>query len=196
MEANMVSDELKQELLEKYKDINVDYDWWDSTYEDFKVDMDTKGIHVDEINFSGFWSQGDGASFTGSVFVGQFAKFMEVHDLCERYPAAKFFADHSELRLDVFRLTSHYCHENSVSIALRDITGNPYDDFTPRWEIYDTMQTLLDSEYAALELDCEEIVKGYMQELYSRLQKEYEYLTSEEVVWETIVSNELHLEAA
>jgi hypothetical protein len=121
---------------------------------------------------------------------------MEVHDLCERYPAAKFFADQSELRLDMFRLTSHYCHENSVSVALRDITGNPYDDLTTRWEIYDTMQTLLDSEYAQLELDCEDIVKGYMQELYSRLQKEYEYLTSEEVVWESIVANELHLETA
>jgi hypothetical protein len=196
MEATMVSDELKQELLERYYEINVDHDWWDCTYEDFKVDMDTKGIHVEDINFSGFWSQGDGASFTGAVFVGQFAKFMEVHDLCERYPAAKFFADQSELRLDMFRNTSHYCHENTINVVLHDITGNPYDDFTPRWEIYDTMQTLLDSEYAALELDCEEIVKGYMQELYSRLQKEYEYLTSEEVVWETIVSNELHLEAA
>jgi hypothetical protein len=196
MEANMVSDELKQELLERYRDINVDYDWWDSIYDDFKVDMDIKGIHVDKMYFSGFWSQGDGACFEGVVFVNQFAKFMEVHDLCERYPAAKFFADQSELCVQIAKESHHYCHENTVNVYLRDSTGNPYDDFTPRWEIYDTMQTLLDSEYAALELDCEEIIKGYMQELYSRLQKEYEYLTSEEVVWESIVANELHLEAA
>jgi hypothetical protein len=58
------------------------------------------------------------------------------------------------------------------------------------------MQTLFESEFALLELDCEEIIKDYMHELYSRLRKEYEYLTSEEVVWESIVANELHLEAA
>jgi hypothetical protein len=58
------------------------------------------------------------------------------------------------------------------------------------------MQTLFESEFALLELDCEEILKGYMQELYSRLRKEYEYLTSKEAIWETIVANELHLETA
>lgn len=192
----MVSDELKQELLERYHDINVDYDWWDSIYDDFKVDMDTKGIHVEDIYFSGFWSQGDGACFTGAVFVDKFTKFMEVHELCERYPAAKFFADNSDLSISISKESHYYSHENTVSVYLRDTTGNPYDEMTPRWEIYDTMQTLFESEFAMLELDCEEIIKGYMHDLYKRLRKEYEYLTSEEVVWETIVSNELHLEAA
>jgi hypothetical protein len=196
MEVTMVSDELKQELLERYHDINVDYDWWDSTYEDFMVDMSTKGINVDKMYFSGFWSQGDGACFEGAVFVNQFAKFMEIHGLCDKYPAAKFFADQSELCVQIAKESHHYCHENTVNVYLRDTTGNPYDDFTTRWEIYDTMQTLFESEFALLELDCEEIIKDYMHELYSRLRKEYEYLTSEEVVWESIVANELHLQAA
>jgi hypothetical protein len=192
----MVSEELKQELLERYHDINVDHEWWDYVYDDFRVDMTTKGIHVEDINFSGFWSQGDGACFTGAVYVDKFAKFMEVHGLDEKYPAARFFADHSDLSLYLSRESHYYCHENTIGVYLRDTTGNPYDEFTTRWEIYDTMQTLFESEFALLELDCEEIVKDYMHGLYKQLQKEYEYLTSEEAVWETILANDLHKEAA
>jgi hypothetical protein len=192
----MVSDELKQELLEQYYDINVQYDWWDCVYDDFKTDMAEKGVYVDNIYFSGFWSQGDGACFEGSVYVADFAKFMDAHDLSSRYPASKFFADHSELRLDIAKVNRHYCHENTVDVSIYDITGNPYDEGTTRWDIYDTMQTLFETEVELLTLDCEEIVKNYMQNLYSKLNKEYEYLTSEEVVWETIVANELHLQVA
>jgi hypothetical protein len=196
MDADSMADEVKQSLIEQYHDINVDYDWWDCAYEDFKQQMSEKGIHVENIYFSGFWSQGDGACFEGAVYVADFANFMDIHNLSEKYPASKFMADWSELHLQISKEASHYCHENTVGVYLRDNTGNPYEDFSPRWEIYDTMQTLFDSEFAQLELDCEEIVKGYMQDLYRTLQKEYEYLTSAEVVWETIVANDLHKEVA
>lgn len=192
----MVSDEMKQELLEKYYDINVDHDWWDCVYEDFKTDMLEKGIRVDEINFSGFWSQGDGASFIGIINNPDMAKFMDAHDLSSRYPAARYFCQFDEVWVNLYRNSSRYCHENTVSISLHDTTGNPYDEGGTRWDIYDTMQTLFDTEYAQLELDCEEILRGYMQDLYRKLGKEYEYLTSEEVVWDTIVANELHKEVA
>ena len=31
-----LSDKAKQKAIEKFYDINVDYDWWDSVYEDAK----------------------------------------------------------------------------------------------------------------------------------------------------------------
>lgn len=190
----MVSDERKQELLEQYHDINVSYDWWDCIYDDFKSDMLEKGIEVDEINFSGFWSQGDGASFTGTVHYKDMAKFMDAHDLSTKYPAARYFCQFDELGINVYRCSSHYYHENTVTASLYDSTGNPYDEGCARWDIYDTMQTLFDTEYAQLELDCEEVLRGYMHDLYRKLGKEYEYLTSEDVVWEAILANELHVE--
>ena len=197
MATSNVPDEFKQELIEKHWDINVDHEWWDCVYDTFKEDMKEKGIEVVRMYFSGFYSQGDGACFDGLVPVSQFSKFMEVHDLVSRFPAAKFFADNNDLRLDMYHAHHHYYHENTVDVSLMDISGNPYEDFSTRWEVYDTMQTLFhDEEQDLFEVECEEIVKGYMRELYSRLQKDYEYLTSEEVVWETIVANELHLEIA
>lgn len=187
--------EINESLVQEYRHINVEhYEWWDSAYEDFAAEMREQYINVGEINFTGFYSQGDGASFVGHIEASDFAKFMDLHGLSERYPACKYFADQKELYLEVYRNSSRYCHEYSVDVAVRDITGNPYDEGTTRWDIYDTMQTLFDSEFADLELDCEEIMRDHMRDLYRKLEKEHDYLTSDEQVWETIVANDLHLQ--
>ena len=57
----------KDQLLEANRDVNVQFDWWTSTYESFVEDCRAIGIEVDpeRIHFSGFWSQGDGACFEG-----------------------------------------------------------------------------------------------------------------------------------
>ena len=47
-----------------------------------------------------------------------------------------------------------------------------------------------------LEEDVNNICRGYMQDLYSKLREEYEHLTSDEAVWETIEGDELLLQAA
>lgn len=62
----------KDELIEKYRYMNVDggYDWWESIEEDLRSDMDAIGFTVDKMYFSGFWSQGDGACFTGGCTTG------------------------------------------------------------------------------------------------------------------------------
>lgn len=196
MGTNNLSDEVKQELIEKHWDINVDQEWWDCVYEDFKTDMKEKGIEIVRIYFSGFSSQGDGACFEGLVPVSQFGKFMDVHNLATKYPAARFFSKSFDLRLDANKVHHRYCHEGTIEVSLHEFMLNCYEDSSPRWEVYDTMQTLFNAEFAQLELDCEEIFKGYMRELYRKLEKEYNYFTSKDAIWETIVANELHLEAA
>lgn len=191
-----VSDEVKQQLIEKHQDINVDHEWWDYVYDTFTEDMREKGIEVVRMYFSGFYSQGDGACFEGLVPVSKFGLFMDAHGLSDKFPAARYFSDNADLRFDVYKMASMYCHESTVTGSIYDITGNPYDEGSPRWEVYDTMQTLFETEYELLEVECLEIVRGYMQDLYSRLRKEYEYLSSPEAVWETIVANDLHKQAA
>jgi hypothetical protein len=99
--------EIKDELIEKHWDINVDHDWYQYTYDEFKIEMQTKGITVDEMNFTGFYSQGDGASFTGRVDMIQFLK---VHGLEEHFMGATFFAGQGELWADITRGTGRYCH--------------------------------------------------------------------------------------
>ena len=43
----------------------LDYEWWACIYEDAKKCADILGIEINDIYFSGFWSQGDGACFNG-----------------------------------------------------------------------------------------------------------------------------------
>ena len=190
----LITEELRCELIEKYCDINVDHDWWQYTYEDFKLRMQEKGITVDEMNFTGFYSQGDGASFTGRVDMIQFLK---VHGLEEHYMGATFFAGQGELWAEITRGSSRYSHENSVSVNVIPDTYNNFEDGSTRAEVYATMEEVLDSEMDDLQEQVEDICKSYMRDLYSELRDEYEHLTSEEAVWDTIVANELHvLEAA
>lgn len=54
-------------LIEEHRNWNVEHiDWHDSTIEHFIQTAKDFGIETDgaQISFSGFWSQGDGASFT------------------------------------------------------------------------------------------------------------------------------------
>lgn len=71
-----LSPRAQKHALDKHRDINVEYDWWDFVYRDAARMAALLGINIDtwppksghagpKIYFSGFWSQGDGASFVG-----------------------------------------------------------------------------------------------------------------------------------
>jgi hypothetical protein len=187
------SKQIKDELIEKYRSINVDYEWWDHIYDDMKIEMETKGISVNDMHFSGFYSQGDGACFIGRI---DMAQFLKVHQLEQKYMAATFFAGQGELWANLDQGNSRYYHEQTVSASLVVDSYNNYEEDSTRYQVYETMQKVLDDEWKDLEDDVNNICRGYMQDLYRNLRAEYEHLTSDEVVWETIEANELHLEAA
>jgi hypothetical protein len=184
-------DELdRNELIDKHWDINVNFEWWDYTYSEYKIEMQTKGITIDEMNFTGFYSQGDGASFTGKVDMIQFLK---VHGLEEHFMGATFFAGQGELWAEISRGSSRYSHENSVIVNLVVDSYNNYEDGSTRYEVYETMQEVMEHETKDLEKEVEDICKGYMRDLYAKLRDEYESLTSKEAIWDTIVANDLHV---
>jgi hypothetical protein len=66
-----LSQEDKEELIEKWRYILIEdpgeEDWYEPIFELFEDQMREFGIENVEIKFSGFHSQGDGASFTGEV---------------------------------------------------------------------------------------------------------------------------------
>jgi hypothetical protein len=183
----------KDELIEKYRSINVDYEWWDNIYDDNKIEMETKGISVVDMFFSGFYSQGDGACFIGRI---DMEKFLKAHQLEQKYMAATFFAGQGELWANLDQGNSRYYHENTVSASLVVDSYNNYEEDSTRYQVYETMQKVLDDEWKDLEDDVNNICRGYMQDLYRKLRDEHEHLTSDEAVWETIEGDELLLQAA
>lgn len=188
-----MNDERKAQLIKKYRDINVEHlDWWDCVYDNFREDMGVKGIEVQDMRFSGFWSQGDGASFTG--YIKDNALFLKAHELTETYPwVTKLLEMNGDFTLKIERTSHHYVHENTVSVDLSftDMFTHvmPRDDL--RSAIAEQWDRLLDAEYETLADTATTIIRGHCHDLYQRLDEEYDYLTSDEAVWEAIESNEL-----
>ena len=181
-------------LIEKYRDCNVDYfDWWEGVYDTFREDMSTKGIYVSDISFSGFWSQGDGASFTGRIEDTKL--FLEEHKLEQNFPwITKLVSLGGGFDLPISRTASHYVHENTVSASLEDtdMFSNVLSvgDDGLREHIITDWDYRLDYEYTSFETAVTAIIRDYCRDLYRELNAEHECLTSDEAVWEAIVANE------
>ena len=175
----------KDELIEEYRDINVDNDWWwEWVYADFKSEMGNVGVEIDDISFRGFWSQGDHATFSCSMSSGV-ARFMEAHGLHLHYNAIFKLAEQGGV---------------SISKALRKYSEVEVES----WEHYDACEDEdmnafyqkqyeeeVEAMYTEFDKDVIKILEGYENDLYRQLEREYESLTSDELVWETIQGNEL-----
>lgn len=189
----MYSDMSKVEILDKYRHINVDHNWWEFTVEDFVEYLESKGITTtqNDVSFSGFYSQGDGASYSGSIHSSDMKRFMDLHDLSSQYESAYMFAKQNELYVDINRTNSHYCHSYTMCVCLNDEIWDEHEEGSVRSEVYQAMERDFNNNFQALEKRIEEICRTYADELYSKLREEYEFLTSDAVVMETLEANEI-----
>ena len=152
-------------LFERYA---PGWDWWDSIYDDAKAIGALMGWDVRDIEFSGFWSQGDGARFLGVMdyapgcakAVRAYApKETDLHEIAARWQALQ--------RRCFYQLTVSvhpcrygggcYVHENTVS-------------FTAEHKA-DSWRELP----AGAEDEAGEIARDFMRWIYGRLETEYEY---------------------
>lgn len=185
-------------LIEKYRYTNTEHiDWWDSTYETFKEDMKEKGIEVDDIYFSGFYSQGDGACFEGKVCDWEvFLKTLGYENNPTLIEHAK-----NAWRFSV-RHSGHYYHENcttfSGDLAMPCDQWYDREEFIQLFSPYDNefrsqawFALLTDGVHADFEELFKDTFKDHMRDLYRRLEEEYDHLTSDEAVKETIIANDL-----
>jgi hypothetical protein len=172
----------------KWTEYATDYDWWDDLYEDFTTDCAKLGIRVNDITFSGFYLQSDGAAFTGRVYVYE---WMEHKGFDVTHPAAYLACrdDGSYVRLETGR-------GNNMRANLEEYTNQtaPSGIFTgldqEAWEY------LVEEQISDLSLEdevlsfCEELA----HKLYIDLRDEYDHLTSEEMFIEHCEANEVTFE--
>jgi hypothetical protein len=190
-------------LINKHRDINVDYQWWLGTYDSFRADMLTMGVRVDDIYFSGFWSQGDGACFTGLVIdVTELLRAME-HPQAE--PLGVFLETMGFCQRIEHR--GHYYHAGTMHLDTESVEcslpADPYFDEESFDEAFEHLgelrlavfkEALKKVDHESLESDILEFLRDKARELYKSLEEEYEYLVSDAAVWETITANDLHEE--
>ena len=198
-----LSPEAQKHAIEENRDININYQGWeDGVTEGFKEDMEEIGISDIDISYSGFWSQGDGASFTSEDIdtrelfnaaeirstdaldmevENRDDKDKEFHDLLDTLEDIgqldRTRIKPEDLKVTIERGSSNYYHENTVSAKI-EIWDEPEGWEEPGRFIYD------------LEKQITDFIRGKCKELYSALEKEYEFLTSDETVKETLIDND------
>lgn len=182
--------EAQQALIDRYRDINTDYGWWDSIYSDFKERMEAIGIRVEQMYFSGFWSQGDGACFEG--WVDDWSLFLKSLGITNDV-LMEFANNHWAFSV---KHRGHYYHENctSFSIDMPNPDGEDDDWFIERYSPYRVddfrsvawLAVLKEFDFFSMEKTFRDAFKDHMRQLYKDLEAEYDYLTSDEAVWEVL----------
>jgi hypothetical protein len=168
-----LSESAKDYARDKHRAHNLDYEWWDSTYDDAKTIAALFGLRIDNIYFSGFHSQGDGACFTGNYYyqkgalkavMGYAPKDAELHGIV--------------LRLQDIQRKAFY----GLQSAIEQTRGNNMRIYVE----HDTSRNITESE----EDDITTELRLFADWIYSLLESEYEYLQSNEVIDEYLSENE------
>lgn len=176
-----------------YREGGFDHIWYDAVYEDFQRIAEILGIRLKVrttrlvggrtredpcIWFTGFWSQGDGAAWEGWYSYRKSAaaelrayapQDKTLHRIAATLQAVQ--------RQNFYELRAEVTHR-----------GNYYHAFT-------MAVSVTRGSSAAVEItgDAEAIITDALRDLanwlYRQLEQEYEYLTSDEAVDETLVAN-------
>ena len=189
-----LSDAAKENARIWYRDQGLHDEWYDFVYEDFETICGILGITLattpvrlygggtrdkPQIFWSGFHSQGDGASFFGTYCHARGAskairahapKDAELHRIADELHAVQkrnFWQVHASIRQ-----SGRYCHEYSMAIEVeRD---------SPTWQ----------PPTDGVEETVIEALRDLARWLYRQLRSEYEHQTSDEAVDEIVSINE------
>ena len=194
-----LSDAAKENARIWYRDQGLHDEWYDFVYEDFETICGILGITLattpvrlygggtrekSNLYWTGFWNQGDGASFEGSYVHARGAarairahapKDDELHRIADALQAVQrrnIWQLHSTIRQ-----RGRYCHEYTMSIDVeRD---------SPTWQ-----PPTDDAEGAVTEA-----MRDLARWLYRQLRSEYEHQTSDQAVDEIVSINEWTFQA-
>lgn len=158
--------EQQAKAIENLRDINTDIDWYRFELEDYCEELDDQGFTDADITFSGFWSQGDGASFTAKVDLD---KFLKARRLANKYRKALNAYKSGALDIKIIKSSHQYEHEYTMTTGYSDDNEVMTDEL----------------ENYILE-EARELARG----IYERLRDRYEYLASDEAIIETIEAND------
>ena len=181
-----LSDSAKDNVRQWFAD-GLDYEWWDCTIDNFVEKMGELGIDIDkekkygyQVEFSGFHSQGDGASFVASIDV---LKFLREHRLTKEYWMLYLNLKKENCWLSI-SIDQSYYHKHTMLASL---------DLDVNWDVIsDEKYNKLDKMAEDLAAHVLEICRDYASDLYHDLEKEYDYLLSEECIAESCEVNEYY----
>lgn len=177
----------------------ADYEWWDCAYEGFKEDAKAYGFEVEDITFSGFGSQGDGAAWNGEVDVVKFLKaknldtepmwfaLMELARLGwidDKASVAHSWRYSYTTQVHDFAVCSSLDEDSIMETGV--FAGMPVLALLNSFGVDDAIDELVDL------IDGE--VEDFAKDIYRSLEKEFEHITSEESFRESCECNDVTFE--
>lgn len=159
-----LSPEQQAKEIDKNTDINTSYDWWDCSETEFRSALAILGVSDVEIFFSISYSQGDGASFKGEFEIPKTKREWDSR-------AKKYLKLRPQ---DALHLVT-YDH-------LKYLRGNDFDSV----EIEQTGRYSHSCEMRCVDDKVLSMFTRIVDTFYRELVREYEYLTSNEAVRETL----------
>lgn len=187
-----LSDKAKQTALdaERYSEGYLHHEWWDGVYEDAVNMAEILGIEISEtrhtphkgkpyystdISFSGFYSQGDGASFEGSY--------------AYKPDAAEKITNAASQDKELLRIATAL---SVLNITQRLLGGEPIEchiTTSGRYSHSGGMEITYDGDLDDIEKDLLQLMRDFADWIYKRLDEEYDYLMSDDVVAEQLADS-------
>lgn len=175
-ELNELKDDAYRSVIEKYRTINVEFDYWfEDITKKWEAELEAMGYKSPKIYFSGFSSQGDGVCFTAeSIDFRQVLMEVEKKGIAQKWGRVIKAFDEGNLE---GRITHHqrYYYATSTDVEI-DLLGDA-----------DWFENDCEKLYALIETHREELGN----KLYKELEREYDDLTTEDAVHDTIEANDM-----
>lgn len=190
----MKFNELSEEAKDKVRAANhpdTEYEWWDCLEEDYKADGEERGFDIENMYWSGFSSQGDGACWKGRVNTLTFLRYhlKPEHPQFAQYQVLLELIEQGWVDRSV-RVTQsgHYSHQYTMETDTPDLVGYGTDDVLESGVLMGAsvevlcestnINTLLDE----FQLWMRDEARNYAGEYYKALEKAYDWLCSDEAI--------------
>jgi hypothetical protein len=183
----------KQQVCSTLQPDNDCY-WHEFIIDNAKEDGKALGFSINDIAFSGFCSQGDGASWSGYVDMVEWLEKHKPDDVQAHIVAALIENDWAERKLKISFSSSHYTHSNTM------VRNNWYwqTDTNAHLEVGMFKGASVSNLFDALPEDYADTIadevlqsaRNYADEIYKQLRDEYERMCSEEYIAELCDANE------
>ena len=185
MTFDQLSDRAKEKARENERRHMLDYGWWDCVYEDAAHIGSLMGIEIDErvrpgrkkpelsIYFSGFGSQGDGASFEGN-YTPKPDAIKAIQNETNDEELLRIAVELTALQV-VAKLSGHDLRGARIRTQGRyDHSGGMHV------EVHDDLDEYVREEPLA------NLMRAFADWIYRSLERESEYLTSDECIDERL----------
>lgn len=196
-EFDELPEDIRKKVVDRLGSINVDYGWWEFVYDDFFRLAKTFGVKVNlkKTFFTGFYHQSQGSSYTAHVDTGKLIQCIKDRAWKEYAPDLEFnFPEITSAILRIRKLIINNVIDFGGCVRPTNRETAIYTDFDTTKYTVCKCQNPVNVEKAIEQT--EELVSVVCEELnhflFRSLRDEFDYLTSEEAIVETIRANQYY----